>query len=150
MAELSLTTTKKRPSTLFVIKLTDSETNEVVERKYEVAKLSGKAAMETQLAIAEFARADNGTAIVGSMMIQKILDGTTPVDGAPDILTLFDNLDADNLSALIKGLIDAGDVEHGRRVAVEPGTAAQGQRAKARQPRSLCRAVPALSAIPTR
>ena len=94
-------------TTTFVVNLDNAETGERVTHKYSVVLLSGRAAMESQLSLAEFARQDNAKEIVGSLLFKSIIDRMTPLDGAPDFLELFDWIDNDMIKPLMTGLVDA-------------------------------------------
>ena len=50
--------------------LTNTDTGEVRKLEYDVRKLSGKAAMEAQINLAEYAKDKKRDEIVGSLMLQ--------------------------------------------------------------------------------
>lgn len=105
-----ITLTKKLNNnnyTYFNIDLENEETNETEKYRYKIKRLGGTAAMKVQLLSAEFARDKKRDEIVGSSMLKQILDFTEPVGEAPDLIDLFDFVDDDGLTALVKGLIES-------------------------------------------
>lgn len=107
MAEVNLTSRRPQAATPLVVNLKNADTGEVVKYGYTVGRLSGKTAMETQLAMAEFAREKDRNAIVGSLMMQQILKLVKPDEGSPDMLDLIDQADDEALAPLVEVLVQA-------------------------------------------
>lgn len=109
MKEVSLSSSgAERKTERLVINITNKESGQVRKLEYDVQKLSGKGALEAQLNLAEFAREKNRDEIVGSLVFKGILAGTTAVGEAPELITLFDELDEkDQFAALLNALMEA-------------------------------------------
>jgi hypothetical protein len=106
MKEVNLSGSKPKTEKLLV-NLTNTETGEVRKLIYEVRKLTGKASMQAQINLAEFAKDKKRDEIVGSLMIKDILEGTTPVDGAPDPFAILDEIQNDELVNFLTALMEA-------------------------------------------
>jgi hypothetical protein len=106
VAEVNLTTAAKPKTAPLRINIT-SEGGGTRTLNYEVRKLTGKAAMEAQIAMAEFAKDKKRDEIVGSLLVAAILSHTTPLDGAPELINIMDELDGDQLVPLIQALTEA-------------------------------------------
>jgi hypothetical protein len=107
MKEVSLNSTGKPKTERLVVNLTNTETGEVRKLEYDVRKLSGKAAMEVQIHLAEFAKDKKRDEIVGSLVFKEVLAGTQPVDDAPELLAILDEISTDELAALMEALMEA-------------------------------------------
>jgi hypothetical protein len=108
MREVTLSSSgAKRQTERLVINITNTGSGEIRKLEYDVAKLSGKAAMEAQINLAEFAKDKKRDEIVGSLVFKGVLAGTEPVGGAPELLSLLDEIDTDQLSALMEALMEA-------------------------------------------
>ena len=107
MREVNLSSNGKRQTERLVINITNTGSGELRKLEYDVSKLSGKAAMEAQINLAEFAKDKKRDEIVGSLVFRGVLAGTTPVGDAPDLLTILDEIDTDQLAALMEALMEA-------------------------------------------
>lgn len=109
MAHIKLTKAKNFNFEPFVVELENSDTGEIVTYRYKIRKLGGKAAMKVQLLQAEFARDKKRDEIIGSAMLQQIVELTSPETESEtviDLLDLFDLVEGDQLTQLVMALID--------------------------------------------
>jgi len=107
MKEVNLNSATKIKSERLIVNLTNTETGEVRKLEYDVRKLSGKTAMQAQINLAEYAKDKKRDEIVGSLLLQTILAGTEPVGEAPELLTIFDEIEDDQFLPLIEAVIEA-------------------------------------------
>jgi hypothetical protein len=108
MREVNLNSSQgKIKSERLVINLTNTDTGEVRRLEYDVRKLSGRTAIEAQINLAEFAKDKKRDEIVGSLIMKSVLAGTEPVGDAPELLSVFDELEDEQFLALIEGLVEA-------------------------------------------
>jgi hypothetical protein len=108
MKEVSLNSSAtKIKSERLIVNLTNTETGEVRKLEYDVRKLSGKAAMEAQINLAEYAKDKKRDEIVGSLLLQTILAGIEPVGEAPELLVIFDEIEDDQFLPLIEAVVEA-------------------------------------------
>lgn len=107
MREVNLNSTGNKPKTeRLTVNLTNTTTGEVRTLEYDVQKLSGRAAMEAQIHLAEFAKDKQRDQIVGSLVFKGVLAGTTPVGEAPELLAILDEIETDQLAALMEALME--------------------------------------------
>jgi hypothetical protein len=108
MKEVNLNSSQNQiKSERLVVNLTNTDTAEVRKLEYDVRKLSGKTAMQAQINLAEYAKDKKRDEIVGSLLLQTILAGTEPVDEAPELLAIFDEIEDDQFLTLIEAVIEA-------------------------------------------
>lgn len=108
MAEITLKQIKKSELAPFVVNLENDETNETVSYKYWVKRLGGKAAMQVNLILAEFARDKQRDQLLGASMMKEILSRVTRQEGTDlEVIDLFDLVDDEQLQQLATGLIEA-------------------------------------------
>lgn len=107
MAEITLKEVVDKTLVPFVVNLENDESGSKKRYEYRVKRLGGKAAMQVNLLLAEFARDKQRDQLLGSSMMKEIIDRTTPVDDAPAIIDLFDNLSDEGLQQLATALIEA-------------------------------------------
>ena len=107
MREVNLSSSgTKHKTERLVVNITNTGTGEVRKLEYDVSKLSGKAAMEAQINLAEFAKDKKRDEIVGSLVFKGVLAGTEPVGDAPELLAILDEIDTDQLAALMEALME--------------------------------------------
>jgi hypothetical protein len=104
--EVELKSSGKRQTERLVVNITNTVSGEKRKLEYDVAKLSGKAAMEAQINLAEYAKDKKRDEIVGSLVFKGVLAGTEPVGDSPELLSILDEIDTDQLSALMEALMD--------------------------------------------
>lgn len=104
--EVNLTSSGSRQSARLTVTITNTKTGEKRTLDYDVAKLSGKAAMQAQISLAEFAKDKKRDEIVGSLIFKEILGGTEPVGDAPELLSILDEIDNDQLAPLMEALTE--------------------------------------------
>jgi hypothetical protein len=108
MKQITLTRRENTSSEKFVVNLENEQTGQTESYTYFVRRLGGKSAMKVQLLSAEFARDKQRDEIVGSSLIQQIINLTTKEnDETPDLLDLFDLVGNDQLKDLVQGLAEA-------------------------------------------
>jgi hypothetical protein len=108
MREVNLNSSQNQiKSERLVINLTNTATGEVRKLEYDVRKLSSKTAMEAQINLAEYAKDKKRDEIVGSLILKTILAGTDPVGDAPDLLSIFDEIEDDQLLQLVEAVVEA-------------------------------------------
>lgn len=108
MAEVTLKKIKKSALVPFVVNLENEENGQVETHKYWVQRLGGKAAMQVNLLLAEFARDKQRDQLLGSSMMAEIIARTTKQEGTQlEILDMFDNVDDEQLQVLATALIEA-------------------------------------------
>lgn len=108
MAEITLKQHVDKTLVPFVVNLENDDTNETITHKYFIKRLGGKAAMQVQMMLAEFARDKNRDALLGSAMMTEILNRTTKQEGTTlDLLDIFDNVDDKGLEQLCLAMIEA-------------------------------------------
>src|SRR4051794_1673369 len=106
MREVNLNSTKAaKKSEELALNLTNKESGEKRTLKYRVEKLSGRASMEAQISLAEFAKNKQRDAIVGSLLFKGVLAGIEPLDGAPEFLAVLDEIEEDQLAPLMEALM---------------------------------------------
>ena len=107
MREVNLNSSQSKiKSERLIVNLTNTDTGEVRKLEYDVRKLSGKAAMEAQITLAEYAKDKKRDEIVGSLIFKNILAGIEPVDDAPEFLAILDEIDNDQLKPLMEALVE--------------------------------------------
>lgn len=109
MKEVNLNRAAKIKSERLIVNLTNTGTNEVRKLEYDVRKLSGKAAMEAQISLAEYAKDKKRDEIVGSLIFKNILAGIEPVGDAPEFITILDEIDTDQLQPLMEALVEVAN-----------------------------------------
>lgn len=107
MAEITLKKAQDPGLAPLTINLENEVTGQTETYKYNIKRLGGKAAMQVNLLLAEFARDKNRDALLGSSMMKEIMDRTTPVGDAPAILELFDLVGDKELQQLAEAMITA-------------------------------------------
>lgn len=107
MREVNLNSSgAKRQTERLVVNITNTATGEVRKLEYDVRKLSGKAAMEAQIHLAEFAKDKKRDEIVGSLVFKEVLANTEPAGDAPELLAILDEIETDQLAALMEALME--------------------------------------------
>jgi hypothetical protein len=109
MKEVNLNSATKIRSERLIVNLTNTGTSEVRKLEYDVRKLSGKAAMEAQITLAEYAKDKKRDEIVGSLIFKNILAGIEPVNDAPEFITILDEIDTDQLQPLMEALVEVAN-----------------------------------------
>ena len=110
MREVNLNSSQSKiKSERLVVNLTNTDTGELRKLEYDVRKLSGKAAMEAQITLAEYAKDKKRDEIVGSLIFKNILAGIEPVNDAPEFITILDEIDTDQLQPLMEALVEVAN-----------------------------------------
>jgi hypothetical protein len=108
MKEVNLNSTSSTiKSERLVVNLTNTSTGEVRKLEYDVRKLSGRAAMEAQITLAEYAKDKKRDEIVGSLIFKGILAGVEPIGDAPELLAILDEIETDQLQPFLQALMEA-------------------------------------------
>jgi len=108
MREVNLNSSQSKiKSERLVVNLTNTDSGEVRKLEYDVRKLSGRTAMEAQINLAEFAKDKKRDEIVGSLIMKSIIAGTEPIADAPELLSIFDELEDEQFLQLIEAIVDA-------------------------------------------
>jgi hypothetical protein len=107
MKEVNLNSTSdKIKSERLVVNLTNTGSGEVRKLEYDVRKLSGRAAMEAQITLAEYAKDKKRDEIVGSLIFKGILAGVEPIGDAPELLAILDEIESDQLQPFLEALLE--------------------------------------------
>lgn len=108
MREVTVNSSGAKPKTeRLKVNVTNTQSGEVRTLEYDVRKLSGRAAMEAQMHMAEFAKDKKRDEIVGSLVFKGVLAGTEPVGGAPELMAILDEIETDQLASLMEALMEA-------------------------------------------
>lgn len=107
MSEITLKKALEPGLVPFTVNLENEVSGETETYKYTIKRLGGKAAMQVNLLLAEFARDKNRDALLGSSMMKEILDRTTAVGDSPEIIELFDKVEDKELQQLAEAMISA-------------------------------------------
>lgn len=125
MAEITLKKSVDKALVPFVVNLENEETGATETYRYFIKRLGGKAAMQVNLMLAEFARDKNRDALLGSSMMSEILKRTTKDPGTKEVkdgdtvvtaavppttlelIDIFDNVDDKGLEQLTMAMVNA-------------------------------------------